>query len=69
MPPSSDSSRSGTAVLFSAPGLSVVALVLFGLFASQVAAVLFLLQLDPAWQLRLAGTARCQLRRRVASIT
>ena len=57
MPPSSESSRSGTAVLFSAPGLSVVALVLFGLFASQVAAVLFPLQLfDPAWQLRLAGT-------------
>ena len=51
MPPSSESSRSGTAVLFSAPGLSVVALVLFGLFASQVAAVLFPLQLfDPAWQ-------------------
>jgi hypothetical protein len=50
MPPSSESSRSGTAVLFSAPGLSVVALVLFGLFASQVAAVLFPLQLfDPAW--------------------
>ena len=56
MRPRSESSRSGTAVLFSAPGLSVVALVLFGLFASQVAAVLFLLQLDPAWQLRLAGT-------------
>jgi small-conductance mechanosensitive channel len=44
-------------VLFSAPGLSVVALVLFGLFASLVAPALFPLQLfDPAWQLRLAGT-------------
>ena len=53
MPPSSDSSRSGTAVLLSAPGLSVVALVLF---ASLVAAALFPLQLlDPAWQLRLAA--------------
>ena len=37
MPPSSDSSRSGTPVLFSAPGLSVVALVLFVLFATLVA--------------------------------
>jgi hypothetical protein len=44
-------------VLFSAPGLSVVALLLFVLFASLVAAALFPLQLlDPAWQLRLAGT-------------
>jgi hypothetical protein len=44
-------------VLFSAPGLSVVAVVLFALFASLVAAALFPLQLlDPAWQLRLAGT-------------
>jgi hypothetical protein len=44
-------------VLLSAPGLSVVALVLFLLFASVVAAALFPLQLlDPAWQLRLAGT-------------
>jgi hypothetical protein len=44
-------------VLVSAPGLSVVALVLFVLFASLVAAALFPLQLlDPAWQLRLAGT-------------
>ena len=44
-------------MLFSAPGLSVVALVLFVLFASLVAAALFPLQLlDPAWQLRLAGT-------------
>ena len=35
----------------------MVALVLFVLFASLVAAVLFPLQLlDPAWQLRLAGT-------------
>jgi hypothetical protein len=57
MPPSPDSSRSSTPVLFSAPGLSVVALVLFVLFASLVAAALFPLQLlDPAWQLRLAGT-------------
>jgi len=39
------------------PGLSVVALVLFVLFGSLVAPVLFPLQLlDPAWQLRLAGT-------------
>jgi hypothetical protein len=44
-------------VLLSAPGLGVVALVLFVLFASLVAAALFPLQLlDPAWQLRLAGT-------------
>ena len=57
MRPSSDSSHSGTPVLLSAPGLSVVALVLFVLFASLVAAALFPLQLlDPAWQLRLAGT-------------
>ena len=57
MPPSSESSRSGTPVLLSAPGLSVVALVLFVLFASLVAPVLFPLQLlDPAWQLRMAGT-------------
>ena len=57
MPPSSEPSRSGIPVLFSAPGLSVVALVLFVLFVSLVAAALFPLQLlDPAWQLRLAGT-------------
>ena len=57
MPPSTDSSRSGSPVLLSAPGLGVVALVLFVLFASLVAAALFPLQLlDPAWQLRLAGT-------------
>jgi len=57
MPPSSEPSRSGTPMLVSAPGLSVVALVLFVLFGSQVAPALFLLQLlDPAWQLRLAGT-------------
>jgi hypothetical protein len=44
-------------VLLSAPGLSVVALVLFVLFASLVAGALFPLQLlDPGWQLRLAGT-------------
>ena len=44
-------------MLLSAPGLGVVALVLFVLFASLVAAALFPLQLlDPAWQLRLAGT-------------
>jgi len=55
MPPSSEPSRSGAPVLLSAPGLSVVALVLFVLFASLVAAVLFPLQLlDPAWQLRMA---------------
>ena len=57
MPPSSEPSRSGTAVLLSAPGLSVVALVLFVLFGSLVAPALFPLQLlDPAWQVRLAGT-------------
>ena len=57
MPPSSEPSRSGSPVLVSAPGLSVVALVLFVLFGSLVAAALFPLQLlDPAWQLRLAGT-------------
>jgi hypothetical protein len=44
-------------VLLSAPGLSVVALVLFVLFGSLVAAALFPLQLlDPAWQLRMAGS-------------
>ena len=36
-----DSCRSDTAALLSAPGLGVVALVLFVLFASLVAAVLF----------------------------
>jgi len=57
MPPSSDSSRSGRPVLLSAPGLSMVALVLFVLFASLVAPALFPLQLlDPAWQLRLGGS-------------
>ena len=57
MPPNADSSRSGTPELISAPGLSVVALVLFVLFALLVATALFPLQLlDPAWQLRLAGT-------------
>ena len=57
MPPRSESSRSGAPVLSSAPGLSVVALVLFLLFASLVVAALFPLQpLDPAWQLRLAVT-------------
>jgi hypothetical protein len=44
-------------VLVSSSGLGVVALVLFVLFASLVAAALFPLQLlDPAWQLRLAGS-------------
>ena len=57
MPPSSDPSRSSTHVLLSAPGLGVVALVLFVLFAFLVVAALVPLQLlDPAWQLRLAGT-------------
>lgn len=57
MPPSSDPSRSGPAPLFSAPGLSVVALVLLLLFASSLAAALFPLQpLAPAWQWRLAST-------------
>jgi hypothetical protein len=56
MPRNADSSRSGAPVLLSAPGLSVVALVLFVLFGSLVAPALFPLQLlDPAWQLRLAG--------------
>ena len=57
MPPSSEPSRSGTPVLVSAPGLSVVALVLFVLFASLVAGALWPLQLlNPLWQLRLAGS-------------
>ena len=57
MPPSSESSRSGTPVLLSAPGLSVVALVLFVLFASLMAGALWPVQLlNPAWQLRLAGS-------------
>jgi len=56
MPPNSAPSRSGTPVLLSAPGLGVVALVMFVLFGSLVAPALFPLQLlDPAWQLRLAG--------------
>jgi len=56
IPPSYHSPRSGTPLL-SAPGLSVVALVLFVLFGSLVAPALFPLRLlDPAWQLRLAGT-------------
>jgi len=41
MRPSSKSSRSGAPVLLSAPGLNVVALVFFVLFALQVAGVLF----------------------------
>ena len=57
MPPSSEPSRSGSPVLLSAPGLSVVALVLFVLFASLVAGALWPLQLlNPLWQLRLAGS-------------
>lgn len=57
MPPIPEPSRSGSPVLISVPGLGVVALVLFLLFASVVAATLFPLQLlDPAWQLRFAGT-------------
>lgn len=57
MPPSSESSRRGAPVLLSAPGLSVVALVLFVLFATLVAGALWPLQLlNPAWQLRLAGS-------------
>ena len=57
MPPSSDSSRSGSLVLFSAPGLSVVALVLFVLFATLVAGAVWPVQLlNPLWQLRLAGS-------------
>ena len=57
MPPSSDSSRSGSPMLLSAPGLSVVALVLFVLFASLVAGALWPVQLlNPLWQLRLAGS-------------
>lgn len=57
MRPSPEPARSGAPVLVSAPGLSVVALVLFVLFVSLVAAALFPLQLlDPAWQLRLAST-------------
>ncbi|MCX5966422.1 MAG: hypothetical protein NTV57_02020 [Cyanobacteria bacterium] len=44
-------------MLLSAPGLSVVALVLFVLFASLVAGALWPLQLlNPLWQLRLAGS-------------
>ena len=56
MPPSSKPSRVGSSLLLSAPGLGVVALMLFVLFASLVAAALFPPQLPyPAWQLRLAG--------------
>ncbi len=57
MPPSSEFSRSGTPVLLSAPGLSVVALVLFVLFATLVAGAFWPVQLlNPLWQLRLAGS-------------
>ncbi|MCP9860404.1 MULTISPECIES: HpsJ family protein [unclassified Cyanobium] len=57
MPPSSDSSRSGSLVLFSSPGLSVVALVLFVLFATLVAGAVWPVQLlNPLWQLRLASS-------------
>ena len=57
MPPSSDSSRAGSPVLLSAPGLGVVALVLFVLFATLVAGALWPVQLlNPLWQLRLAGS-------------
>ena len=57
MPPSSESSRRGAPVLLSAPGLSVVALVLFVLFATLVAGALWPVQLlNPLWQLRLAGS-------------
>jgi hypothetical protein len=56
MPASSEPSRSGAPVLLSAPGLGVVALVLFVLFASLLVPALFPLQLlDPAWQVRLAA--------------
>ena len=56
MPPNSAPARSGTPVLLCAPGLGVVALVMFVLFGSLVAPALFPLRLlDPAWQLRLAG--------------
>lgn len=57
MPPSSESSRRGAPVLLSAPGLSVVALVLFVLFATLVAGAVWPVQLlNPLWQLRLAGS-------------
>ena len=54
MRPRSESSRSGSPVLFSAPGLSEVALVLFVLFATLVVGALWPVQLlNPLWQLRL----------------
>ena len=54
MPPSSERSSGSPLQLLSAPGLSVVALVLF---ASLVAGALCPLQLlNPLWQLRLAGS-------------
>lgn len=57
MLPSPDRSRSSSPVLASAPGLSVVALVLFLLFACLLAAALLPLQLlDPGWQLRMIAT-------------
>lgn len=57
MPPSSESSRRGAPVLLSAPELSVVALMLFVLFAALVAGALWPVQLlNPLWQLRMAGS-------------
>jgi len=57
MPPSSERSSGSPVQLVSAPGFSVVALVLFVLFATLVAGALWPVQLlNPAWQLRLAGS-------------
>ena len=57
MPPSSERSSGSPSQLLSAPGLSVVALVLFVLFATLVAGAVWPVQLlNPLWQLRLASS-------------
>jgi len=57
MPPSSERSSGSPSQLLSAPGLRVVALVLFVMFATLVAGALWKVQLlNPIWQLRLAGS-------------
>lgn len=57
MPSSSEHSSGSPLQLLSAPGLSVVALVLFVLFATPVAGAIWPVQLlNPLWQLRLAGS-------------
>ncbi|MCX5946801.1 MAG: hypothetical protein NTY67_00940 [Cyanobacteria bacterium] len=57
MPSSSEHSSDSPLRLLSAPGLSVVALVLFVLFATPVTGAIWPVQLlNPLWQLRLAAS-------------